>query len=372
MDIQVARFREVLGLLKPVVPRKTKLPILTNVLLKDKQAVATDMDTMVIVPVPEADITCLLPYTDMVKMLQYVQGLENLHIEAKDGKVAMTWSDGSSSFGTKDAAEFPEVPEFVPVAEASIDVDTLIPAMDDVLGYAATETDRPVLNGVTLILGETVEVAAGDGFRMAYKSLPLKFTQQSVLILPRGSVTALKLLREKTPRNSPVSDSLIPALMAKKQASVAIDGKKGLRFVFGDSATAVIHLIQGEPPAWIKLIPKEEPVLQALVMASQLELAVRRVMRVAVESNGIVRMVFNDSTAIISARHDGQEVESSIRVMSSQGAPTKVGLNANYLLEYLKGKEGIVSISLSQEGAPVAFRHQKDPTVLIMPMLVQW
>ena len=30
MDVQVARFREVLGLLKPVVPRKTKLPILTK------------------------------------------------------------------------------------------------------------------------------------------------------------------------------------------------------------------------------------------------------------------------------------------------------------------------------------------------------
>ncbi|GAH35611.1 unnamed protein product [marine sediment metagenome] len=53
MDIQVARFREVLSLLKPVVPRKTALPVLTNVMLKDGQVVATDLETIVKIPVPE-------------------------------------------------------------------------------------------------------------------------------------------------------------------------------------------------------------------------------------------------------------------------------------------------------------------------------
>ncbi|MBA7688196.1 hypothetical protein ES703_96675 [subsurface metagenome] len=40
MDIKVARFREVLGLLKPVILRKPSLPVLSYVLLKDGQAVA--------------------------------------------------------------------------------------------------------------------------------------------------------------------------------------------------------------------------------------------------------------------------------------------------------------------------------------------
>jgi len=135
MDIQVARFREVLGLLKPVILRKTNLPALTYVLLKDGKAVGTDMETMVIVQVPEADIDCLFPYADVVKMLQYVQGLENLHIEPKDGKVTMSWSDGKSTFGTKDVNDFPSVPEFVPTVEADIDIDTLIPAMYEAMGF---------------------------------------------------------------------------------------------------------------------------------------------------------------------------------------------------------------------------------------------
>ena len=372
MDIQVARFREVLELLKPVIPRKTSLPVLTYVLLKDGKAVATDMDTMVIVQVPEADIDCLIPYADVVKMIQYVQGFENLHIEPKNGKVTMSWSDGNSTFGTQDVKGYPLMPEFVPVAEAPIDIDTLIPAMYEVLGFAATETARPVLNGVTLVMGETVAVAAGDGCQMAYKSLPLSFPQEGSFVVPMGSVTALKLLWEKTPRTPPASDSLIPIIIAKKQASVALDGKKGLRFVFGDSTTAIVKLVDGDPPAWLKLIPKGEPVLQASVMGSQLELAVRRVLRVAMEGSKIVRLVFNDDTVTISAKHDDQEVESTIKVWELQGAPNKVGLNASFLLDYLKGKESIVTLSWVNEGSPVAFKHLNSPTVLIMPMKVNW
>ncbi len=372
MDIQVARFREVLGLLKPVVPRKTSLPVLTYVLLKDGQAMATDLETMVIIPVPEADVTCLLPYNDVVKMLQYTQGGESLHIEAKADKVSMTWSEGSSSFGTKDAEDFPPVPEFVPVAEASLDSDTLIPAMLSVLPYVASEQDRPVLNGVTLIMGNPIEVAAGDGFRMAYQVLPLSFPQEVTVILPTSSIRALGLLWEKTPRNPPSSDSLIPLILAKKQASVAFDGKQGLRFVFGTAATAIVKLVEGSPPAWIKLIPKEEPILKAGFMCADLELAVRRALAVASADKGIIRMVFSDSTATISAKLNDQEVESTIKTFATQGAPNRVALSATFLLDYLKGKDSVVSISWATEGGPVTFQHQKNPRVLIMPMHVDW
>lgn len=372
MDVQVARFREVLGLLKPVVPHKTSLPVLTNVLLKDGQAVATDLETMVIVPMPEADTPCLFPYTDVVKMLQYVQGGETLHIEVKEAKIRMTWSEGSSNFSSKDVMDFPAVPEFVPVAEALLNSDALMPAMQSVLPYVSTDEKRPVLSGVTLILGEPIEVAGGDSFRMAYQVLGLAFPQNITVIVPAGSVTNLYHLWEKTPRTPPPSNSLIPVILAKKQVSVAFDGKTGLRFSFGQAATAIVKLIEGSPPVWLKLIPKGEPYLLTNVMVSELELAVRRALAVAKAGSNIIRMVFNDSTATISAKHDNQEVESSIKTIGTKGAPGKVGLNASYLLEYLRGKEGIVSIALTTAEAPVMFQHQKGPKVLIMPMHVDW
>jgi len=371
MDIQVARFRKVLGLLKPVIPRKTALPALTHVLLKDGKAVGTDMETMVIIQVPEADIDCLFPYADVVKMLQYVQGLENLHIEPRDGKVTMSWSDGKSTFSTKDVEEFPNVPEFVPKVEADIDIDTLIPAMYEAMGFASTEDSRPVLHAVSLILGDEVAVAAGDGYRMAHKTLPLSFPQESILVVPLGSVKALKLLWDKTPRTPPASDFLIPVIMAKKRASLALDGETGLRFIFGDSTTAIVKLLDGSPPDWLKLMPKKEPVLKASVMGSQLELAVRRVHSVAKMGTNVVRLAFNDDAITVSAKYEDQEVESTGKILMSQGAPNNVALDASYLLDYLKGKEGLVTLSWESQGSPILFNHQKTPTVLIMPMFVE-
>ncbi len=372
MDIQVARFREVLGLLKPVVPRKTSLPILTNVLLKDGQAMATDLETMVVIPVPEVDAPCLFPYTDVVKMLQYTQGGETLHIETEPGIVRMVWSEGKSTFNSKDPDEYPAVVDFKAVAEAAVNGDDLIPAMVSVLPYTASETARPVLNGVTLVIGEPFEVAAGDGFRMAYQVLPLSFPQNITVIVPASSVSALYHLWEKTPRTPPVSNDLIPVIMAKKQVTLGYDGKEGLRFVFGKAATAIVKLVQGSPPAWLKLIPKEEPALQSHIMANDLALAVRRAVAVAADGNDIIRMEFTDGMVKISAKGEGQEVESSVKTLATTGAPNKVGLNAKYLLGYLSGKEGIVTIAFSGGTSPVMLQHQKNPRVLIMPMQVDW
>ena len=250
----------------------------------------------------------------------------------------------------------------------------LIPTMASVVGYAATEESRPVLSGVTLILGEPVEVAAGDGFRMAHKVPPLKFPLEKVVIVPASSVGVLGLLWSKTPRTPPTGgDSLIPIITAKKQVMVACDkDAAGLRFTFGQSATAFVKLIQGSPPAWIQLLPKGEARYTGSVMGMELELAVRRAHRLAKAGAGIIRMVFNDQTAVISAKQDDQNVESSVSVMAAKGIPSRVALNAKYLLDYLKGKEGIVTITVTEEKSPVGFRYQKEPTVLIMPMFVEW
>ncbi|NQT47435.1 MAG: hypothetical protein HQ578_00515, partial [Chloroflexi bacterium] len=268
MDIQVARFREMLALLKPAVPRKPTLEALSSILIKDGQAVATDLTTMVIVPMPEADGTFLLPFADVNKMLQYTQGGEILNITGKRGKVTLSWSEGKYTLPTGDVSTFPDVPAFEPTAEASLDTDTLIPAMASVLPYAATDEGRPVLAGVTLILGNPLEVSAGDGFRMAHKVLgELSFPEEKVTVLPSSSVSVLEFLWKKTPRTPPDSESLVPILMAKKHAMVGLDGKRGLRFQFGDLTTAIVKLVEGEPPAWLKLIPKDEPVLQVQVFS---------------------------------------------------------------------------------------------------------
>ncbi|MBA7575692.1 hypothetical protein ES708_17528 [subsurface metagenome] len=370
MDIQVSRFREMLELLKPAVARKSSIKSLESVLLKDGKAIATNLETMVVIEVPEVDLTSLVPFKDVAKMLQYTPARELLQVKSKSGKLSLSWPSGSATFPVEDAGTFPDVPEFVPETEESLDIDTLIPALVSVLPYAATGDDRPVLSGITLILGDPIEVAAGDGYRMADKVLPLSFPKNVVTILPSNSVAVLKHLWEKTPRTPPPAEALVSVLMVKQHAMVAHDGKLGLRFQFANNTAAIIHLVDGKPPDWLKLVPKEEPILQVHVLAEDLEVAVHRVMGVAQDANGLIRIDFKDDTATVSAKSEGQKVETSFKTMDSSGTPNKFALNMSYLLSYLSGKQGIVTISWTGGSAPVALRSHKDPRVLIMPMAI--
>ena len=368
MDIQVARFRQTLELLKPAVARKPAIKSLASVLLKDGKAIATNLETMVITAVPEVDLTTLVPLKEVTEVLKFTPGLELLHIKSKPGKLYLSWADGSASFPVEDSGSFPDAPEFTPETEGSLNTDALIPALVRVLPYAATDSDRPVLAGVTLILGDPIEVAAGDGFRMADQVLPLAFPKHNIVIIPSSSVAVLKHLWEKTPRTPPPVEELVPALLAKKFAMVAFDGKLGLRFEFDNDITAIVHLVDGQPPDWLKLVPKGEPVLRVHLMASDLEVAVRRVMRVAQDGKEMVRLAFKGDKATISAKSDDHKVESSFQTMDSMGTPNRVSLNVNYLLRYLAGKQGIVTLSSTGKGSPIAFQSKDDPRVIIMPM----
>ena len=369
MDIQIARLREVMDLLKPAVAKKSKIESLNHILLKEGQAVATNLETMVIHSVPEADFTSLIPFNDVAKVLQFTPGREMLHMVVKKGKLSLSWEGGKATFPVENHENFPEVPEFVPEHEESLDTDTLIPALVSVVPYTANDTSRPILNGVTLILGDPIEVAAGDGFRMADRVLPLSFPKDITTVVPSSSVDCLAHLWKKTPRTTPASDELVPVILAKKHAMVGHDGKEGLRFQFGKNTTAIIKLVSGTPPDWLKLLPKGDPILKVQVLGPDLELALRRTMGASREKDAMTRIAFKDDSATVSAKNDGQEVSTSFKTYSSEGAPNKIAVNSSYLLQYLNGKEGIITIAWTGGTSPIALHSNKDdPRVLIMPM----
>jgi DNA polymerase III sliding clamp (beta) subunit (PCNA family) len=368
MDIRVSKFRETIELLNPVVPKKPSVKSLAYILLKDGQAVATDLESMVIAPMPEADIEALIPVKDIIQMIQYVPGTEMLTLKVTKKKLKVSWSDGSSSFPLEDTEKFPAVPEFTPVAEESLNGDILIPAMESLSGYVATEGSRAVLTGVTLILGKHVRVAAGDGYRMADKQLDLTFPMEFINVLPISAVSLLQHLWKKVPRTPPPSDSLVPILTAKKMVSVGHDGEKAIRFQFSQGISAIVKFIQGDPPEWLKLVPTGDPILKVQMFAPDLELAINRVKNVAKEGAGRIRIDFKDDQAVVSAKEGDLDAESSISTINAEGVPNRLAIHLPYIMGYIKGKEGIVTISWTGETTPIIFQSLGKPRVLIMPM----
>jgi len=372
MEIRVEQLRNALEILKPAVPRKTTLPILKNILVKDGQLMATTLESMVVIDMPEADESFLLPYAEVLKMLKYVPGYEKLQIHPESGKLTLSWSDGEGIYPAENIKGFPVIPELKIKDEADINGDAFIPALASALPYAATGNERPVLNGVTVQFGRPIEISAGDGFRMAHIVLPTEFPAEYTTVIPASAIETLIHVMAKTPRTPPQGQALVDIITAKRQVHVALDGKLGLIVGFTPTVKVIVKLIEGSPPAWLKLIPKDEPVLKAQLLARELETAVRRVGDVASKNSGIVRFQFQDGACRVSARADGREVSAKISVLDMQGAPNRLALNVGYLTEYLKDKDSIVTMTWTGGTAPVSFQHSKSPRVLIMPMKATW
>lgn len=367
MQMRVDRLREALRLVQPAIPRKTAVPVLKNVLLRDGEAIANDLEVMVILDLPEAEGECLIPHHSALELLKYVPGNELLSIEQSKKKIEFSWEGGKASYDAVDPKEYPPVPEVKERVRGTVDGDILVKALRSVVDYCSTDTARPVLSGISLSLGETIEVAAGDGFRMAYQILPISFPEDKVTI-PAHSVRVLGDLWNKVPPAVPLADSLISQVIAERQIELALGN--GLMARFG-RVTLFSTLIEGSAPNFSQLIPKEPP-LKVRIFAPEFERAVRRCADAAGDSKGIVRLSWTETAMTVSAKGDEKgSVEAQVLVQTEGGAG-KIAVDVSYLLDYLKGKEGLLSIGVTSTQGPLLFRHASSPLVVMMPMFVQW
>jgi len=378
MQIQVSKLREAMKLLEPVVPsgRRVTLEILRNVLLKDGKAAADNLEVFALVDLPEVDSECLIPHKAVLELLRYIPGNQMLTIEPNKKVITFSWDGGKSSYPRADIKDYPPVPEFTSASEAKIDGDALIPVLDSARDYCAAADDkRPILQGVTIFPGEKLDVAAGDGFRMAYQTVPASLPIEKPIIIPQGAVSILSSIWRHTTPAVTQSDSLVGLITQKREAHFALGYTKGttpdkLRVTF-NNVTVLIQLLEGTPPNFKQLIPSETPTTVRFFPA-ELERAAKRIKKIALDAKtGIVRLVWTTDTMTVSAKsEDLGEVEGTIPVQADN--PGKIGLNIMYLLEYLKGKDGIVTMGITGQMSPIVMRYRQSPLVLIMPMMVQW
>nr|MQY55154.1 hypothetical protein [Dehalococcoidia bacterium] len=357
MQMRVDRLREVLKLVQPAIPKKSAIPVLQNVLLRNGQAIANDLETMIILDLPEVEGECLIPHRLALELLKYVPGNELLSIGQSKKSIEFSWNGGKAKYDAADPKDYPPLPEVKEGSRGSVDGDRLVKALMSVVDYCTTDAARPVLSGVSLSLGETIELAAGDGFRMAYQLLPIAFPAMERVIIPAHSVRVLGDLWNKVPPAVPLADSLINQVIAERQIELAMG--KGLMARFG-RVTLFSTLIQGSAPNFTALIPKEPP-LKVRVFAPEFERAVRRCAEIASDGSDIVRLSWTETAMTVSAKGvERGSVEADIQVQT-EGGTGKIAVNAKYLLGYLKGKEGLVSMCVKGAQDPALFRHASSP-----------
>lgn len=401
MQVEVLKLRNALGLLegltKPKVEKvettvknkrgrsRTKVtkertwPVLRNVMLQDGRAVATDLDIAVMVDLPEATLgRYLLPFKQVSKLLTYVPGNQEVTIEMRGNTVLLTWPEGSATYATESLDDYPVIPEIKPVMRHSVSADILVPALVSMLDYCAQEEARPVLSSVILLLGNPLEVAAGDGFRMAFKTLTVGWPSSdgiSSILLPAKVVDTLAHLWRKAPRPMPDDLSKIGGIaeLVVNKGNMDIEVSPILILVKFGSVSMLAKTTQGTPPNFKEFIKSAagNAANKVQLYGADLERALRRIMVPSKDKQPSVRMVWAEGKMVLSCETKEGNVDTTIPVQTFNGGG-RMALNMDYLQEYAFGKEGLITMACTTPTAPVVFTHSRSPVVAIMPMQVIW
>jgi len=370
MEIHVNKLREALDMLKPAVPRKPTLPVIANAWLGDGKAVATDLDTAVRVNLPDiaGASPVLLPFKDALEFLKRAPGHRMAVITAEGKSVRMSVDGAQASFRVEDVQDYPALSPVEGEGQGVLDGDALVRAMLAVDPYAATEDARPTLKAICLTQGDTMEVAAADGFRLAWETVPGRLAIPKPMLVSTGTVEVLAHLwkRGARPDLAGVSD---PAGLAKARRLMRLswtDAK--LQISFGEVAV-IAQLIQGSFPNYRQLIPSNSTAT-ATIMAEDIERALRQLALAARDGSGIVRLSWEGEQLLISAK--SEKFETSVPVSATCSGPGKVAVSIKYLMEYCKGRTGRITLSWSTPSGPVLFSHRDHPHVVMMPMFVKW
>jgi len=175
---------EGLSVVGRVVPTKSTLPVLSNVLLSTRdgelQLTANNLELSVAHRVPgaverEGEIT--LParlLADYVALLDHGQKV-SLELNAKTHKVHLACGRYEANISGIDAEDFPPIPQVSGGPSFTIPAATLKETITGVVFAAAPDDTRPVLAGALLrISGGSLTLAAADGFRLAVRTVELE------------------------------------------------------------------------------------------------------------------------------------------------------------------------------------------------------
>ena len=347
-----------------VVPTKSTLPVLTNVLveaLENKLKVsATDLEISISSTV-ECSVTkkgsVALPARILFEIIRELPESE-VTFEAVNNRIEIKIPNGSYKIASVSPDDFPKLPAVNTKREIKIEGADLVRMIKKTTFACSTDETRPALNGVLWqTKGERMQMVATDGHRLAkvaHENTRLKGMTEDIIIPP-------KVL------------NLIPKFIEGPQREVGIIfGENNIIFNLGETVLTS-RLIEGPYPNFDQVIPSTND-KKLTVSKEELGGAVRRV---AILSNALTHQVkfsikkgsLTLSTNNADVGGEGKETLDCDFV----GDAVEIGYNAIYINDILARMDGAeVILELS---SPVAAGVLYSPDIpkddflcLVMPL----
>ncbi len=309
-----------------VVPTKSTLPILTNILieaLENKLKIsATDLDISI-----SNTLDCsvakkgavALPAKILFEIIKELPESE-ITFESTNTRVEIKVPKGSYKIAAVSSDDFPKLPAVNTKKEIRINATDLVKMIRKTTFACSNDETRPALNGILWqTKGDMMQMVATDGHRLAKVSVEnkvLKGLNEDIIIPP-------KVL------------NLIPKFILGENEEIGvIFGENNIIFNL-EHTILTSRLIEGPYPNFEQVIPASSD-KKLTVSKEDLAGAVRRV---SILSNALTHQVKfaaqKDSLGLSTSNADvGGEGQESVDC-DYQGDSVEIGYNATYILDIL-------------------------------------
>lgn len=365
-----------LAIVGRAVPVRSTLPQASHVLLETDagrlKLVATDLTIAVtcwIGATVEEEGAITVParlLTDFVSSLP--NDKIDLGVSGRGKQLHIECARNEATIAGMDAADFPPVPSVADGLTLTLAPETLRRAITQVQFAAATDDTRPVLTGIhTLAEGDTLTLAAADGFRLAVHHLPLdqEVAEKVEVIIPARALREVERLIGE--QSDPVE--------------VSINAARSQIMFRMPTVELVATLIQGTFPNYSQLIPASFNT-RACVDMKQFLQETRIAAIFARDGAGIVRIQMDPGgegeqagKLTISARAEEIGDHRGEMDVKLEGEASKIAFNSRYLQDVLSVLDAQqVMLETTSPSSPGVIRPVGDERYVhvVMPMFVQW
>ncbi len=364
-----------LGIVGHAVAAKSTLPVLSNILMTTDSGRLRLQATNLEIGITHwigAKIEDEGAVTIPAKLLSdFVGNLPNdkveMTLDERTQTIHVVCARSEANIKGIEADEFPTIP-VVETDQPTVRIDPAVlrSAINQVAFAAATDDTRPVLAGVLLKLqGNTVTLAATDGFRLAVKTIELPEparVAQEVIVPARALIELARILGD-----------------AENPVEISITASGGQILFHTDATDLVSRLIDGKFPDYQRIIPKQyntravldrNTFVQNARQASVFATSSANITKLTLESGGDWgpgRLTLSANAAEVG--DNKSELEGQI---SGEGG--QIALNIKFLQDALAAIDTPqIAFEMQTASTPGVFRPVGDDSLLIivMPMTVR-
>lgn len=314
-----------------IVPPKSTLPILSNILFElDKMKLSlkvTDLDvsmTSTIDVETQKGGAIAVPAKVFYEIVRELPDFE-LEISTFENRMEIKCGSGVYKMSGFPPDDFPKLPDVHVGRQVKMDGKILVRMIKKVLFAVSRDETRPALNGILWhTTEEGLNMVATDGHRLAKiirADLKLSGSGKDIIVPPK------------------VLDNLVK-LMGDEPGEIGIIINEGSIIFILEGAILTSRLLEGPYPNYEQVIPKENS-KKVLMDKEILQAAVKRV---AILSNSLTHQVKfslkSDELELLATNFDfGGEAKENLKIV--YGADNmEIGYNAIYILDILKQSDG--------------------------------